>query len=550
MFQLNQDPIIILDSHRMLSPRRYGSFFVSRSSTPAFPTIDRVNGSLKSLEQIAARRSLLIGIVLAFVVGAAALAESRLPHGDEGHFANCAWEFIHHGRLALPMMTDFIPSLDRYVYENMPLYHIQLGVVSIFTGYEISTLRMDTVAWGVLLVVSTYFMVAGLTGDRLVAAMALLLVAVNYDVMDMCSGRYDAMCAALYMAGLACYVWWRERNLARAVFLSNCLIAAACMTHPYGVFGMAGFGVLFAMLDLRRISLRLVLIAAIPYAVALASWGLYIAQNPTEFYRQITTNGRGRLAPIGHPISAIVSEIRVRYLEIFAGFRGGVPAYMRLKVLLLLAYAAGFAGCLLTPSIRRDKHKLALVLVGISYAGLLTVGEGQRLYIFMIHVLPIYSVVLAIWGCYLLRRGGLWQKAVLAGVAIFCVYSIAAVVYRARLNEYWRLYEPTLEFLTKNVHGDEIVMAPGQFGTRLGFNKHCIDDATLGFRNGLSPTYIVMDPHFELRESVLKEDDPAAFSHVRSILDKSDLVFERQQGFQFYRVYRVRKQMSPRSEFS
>jgi hypothetical protein len=105
------------------------------------------------------------------------------------------------------------------------------------------------------LVVSAYFIVAGLTKDKLLAALALLLVAVNYDVMNASSGRYDAMRAALYMAGLACYVWWRERNLKRAVLLPNCFIAAACMTHR--VFGVVGLTIMFARLDLRRISVRL-----------------------------------------------------------------------------------------------------------------------------------------------------------------------------------------------------------------------------------------------------------------------------------------------------
>ncbi len=137
----------------------------------------RDGGLLTVIERFTSRRSVLIVIVLLFVIGAVTLAESRPPHGDEGHFASGAWEFAHKGRLAFPMLTEFIPSLDRYMYEGMPLYFIQLGLVSILTGYEIDALRMDSVVWGVVLILSCYFLVAGLTRDRLTAALTLILLA-------------------------------------------------------------------------------------------------------------------------------------------------------------------------------------------------------------------------------------------------------------------------------------------------------------------------------------------------------------------------------------
>ncbi len=424
----------------------------------------------------------------------------------------------------------------------VPLYFVQLGVVSILTGYEIDALRMDSVVWGVVLILSCYFLVAGLTRDRLTAALTLILLACNYDIMNMGSGRQDIMCAGLAMAGLACYVWWRERHLIKAVLLAHSLIAAASMTHPYGLFGLVGFSILFAMLDLRRLTLRLVLIAALPWGVALGAWGLYIAQNPAEFVKQITTNGKGRISAMGQPLEAFVTEIRVRYLQAFAGFRPDVPVYMRIKILLLLAYAAGFAGCLLTRSIRQDKRKLALVVFGLVSACLLTFVESQRLYNYMIHVLPIYLIVLAIWvGC-LVRRGPLWDKLVIAAIVLFCIYTASVVAYRAWLNEYRSLYKPTLEFLANNVRGNDLVMGPPEFGTRLGFREHCLDDETLGFRNRLTPTFVVIDRDFANRESQLQQYNPPAFSHVRSILDQSDLVFQRGDGRYFYRVYRVRTQ--------
>src|SRR5260370_42419962 len=112
------------------------------------------------------------------------------------------------------------------MYEGMRLCLIQLGVVSILTGYEIDALRMDSVVWGVVLILSCYFLVAGLPRDRLTAAFTLILLACNYDIMNMGRGRQDIMCAGLAMAAPACYGWGRERHLSQAVPLAPSRVAA------------------------------------------------------------------------------------------------------------------------------------------------------------------------------------------------------------------------------------------------------------------------------------------------------------------------------------
>ena len=57
---------------------------------------------------------------------------------------------------------------------------------------------------------------------------------------------------ALFVVHLAL----RERSLDRAALAAGTLLAAACMTHPYGVFSLVGVGVFLAVLDARRLRPR------------------------------------------------------------------------------------------------------------------------------------------------------------------------------------------------------------------------------------------------------------------------------------------------------
>src|SRR5262249_25641904 len=55
-------------------------------------------------------------VLLAYTAGAVTLAWVRMPQSDEGHAASAGWELAYHQRLAMPMWSAWIPSLDRSMY--------------------------------------------------------------------------------------------------------------------------------------------------------------------------------------------------------------------------------------------------------------------------------------------------------------------------------------------------------------------------------------------------------------------------------------------------
>lgn len=489
----------------------------------------------------------LLAVLLLFAALAAAVALTRAPHSDEGHFASAGAAFAADGRLVMPMWTPWIASLDERLYATMPLYFVALGGWFEAFGVSFASMRLFSVLWGLVLV-GAWYVVGGHVGRavaatgtatpwRTTALLTAVFVGLNYDVVNAASARYDIMTAALGAVALACYLALRERRLGLAIAASQALVCAAFLVHPYGVYGGAGVVVFALALDARRFRPRHLLPAVAPYAVGLGLWGLYIAQDPAMFREQFGENASGRLAAWRTPLAALATELRVRYVELLGGWSADAPAAARAKLLLLPVYAGGILGCLLTPAIRRAPAARALLAYALTVFLMLAFLESNRWYIYLIHAVPVYAACAALFTAWLHGRGGRARQAAVAGTAAFALFAVASVAYRARLDHYGRAYEPVMAFLQANVRPGELVMGGGEFGVGLGFADHVLDDHSLGRRTGRTPDWVVIGRDYEeFHRQFRRSPNPANARHVEDVLARYPVAFEVRQGDVRYRV--------------
>ncbi|HEX5829989.1 MAG TPA: hypothetical protein VFY16_03340, partial [Gemmatimonadaceae bacterium] len=369
-------------------------------------------------------RLALAAILLGFVALAVALALTRPPHTDEGHFANAAALFAREGRLAMPMWIEWSPTLDQRMYITPPLYFVALGGWFELFGMSFPSMRLFSVLWGVLLVAAWSVVAPAVSGRRSAALFGAALVGLNYDVVNIASARYDIMAAALNALALAAYLAFRARHLTRAALVAGALLATSCVVHPYGVFGIVLVASFALTLDLRRLGWREVLCGMAPFVVTLGAWGLYIAQDPAMFQAQFGQNASGRMVAYRAPLAAFASELRERYLVLFGGMRGSVPAAMRAKLGVLLLYAGGVTGCLLLPALRRRPAVRALLVATAATFLMLVFLESNRWYVYLIHIIPLYATCAAVLCAELLARGAWVRRTVLAGAALFAAFSV------------------------------------------------------------------------------------------------------------------------------
>jgi hypothetical protein len=300
---------------------------------------------------------------------------------------------------------------------------------------------------------------------------------------------------------------------------------------------MVTHAVFVLALDVRRLRPRHVALAALPYVAALGLWALHIAQDPAMFRAQFGANASGRLGDALSPLGAVGRELRERYLENFAGARPGAPPAVRAKAALLLAYLLGVLGALALPEVRRRRGAVALVVATLSCALLLGVLDSTRWYIYLVHVLPLYVLCLALTAGALYARGGRWRIAVRLGSAGYVLFTLASIAYRGRLDVHHRAFLPTVRYLQAHVRDGDLVVAGGEFGMHLGFDRHVHDDDALRFPRARGARFVVVSSDYRASHAAAA---PARRRHVDSTLTGYDQVFRSERGSARYEVYERR----------
>lgn len=311
---------------------------------------------------------MLLGVaIIAYLAGSLAIILTKAPWWDEGLFASPVYNLATKGFMGSSVWVSqynirSLPGIEKHVYTWMPLYPVALaGWIKIFS-YSIVTMRLLSVAWGILALIAWYVIMLAFTGRREVAALTVFLIAPDYSfISEAALARYDTMPCALGFAGLAVFLAWRERHFERSVLAGSALVTASVFSHPMGLLHLAGLAIVILYFDWRRIRVRTVLLAALPFFVFAAGWVLYIMQAPDDFKGQFLNHSAHRIGGVTSPWRALASDFTERY--VFA-FWGSLEGLNRLKALVVLLYVAGVAGTLCTPALRRQAY--VRILLGLS----------------------------------------------------------------------------------------------------------------------------------------------------------------------------------------
>ncbi len=161
--------------------------------------------------------------------------------------------------------------------------------------------------------------------------------------------------------------------------------------------------------------------------------------------------------------------------------------------------------------------------------------EATRLYIYLIYVLPLYTILLAVWLQSLLASKR-WLRALALTITVgWCLFTLATIAYRARLNAYSNAYARAAQYLREHVQ-PKVVFAGGEFGPPVGFD-HVLDDIYLGYRNHKQPDYIVVDSAWDDWYAEQAGPRPEVYRYIQQTLAEHPLVYESHAGPTYYRVY-------------
>ena len=480
----------------------------------------------------------ILGLALVLAMGTAA---SRLVAPNEGWFADPAFHLATQGYFGTTILESkgtWLEGVDRHTYWILPLYPLALAPLFRSFGFSLYTMRALSVFWGLVALAAFYSLLASQAG-RGVAMLATLLLAVDFHfLVGAAVGRMDMMCAALGYSALAVYVLFRERSLRAAIFASSTLALAGCLTHPCGILAACGLVFLAFRLDGERLRWGFLALAIAPWITGLAAYGAYALQDFPSFVRQLSGNvsglsgeatGSTRFDGLLHPLSALSREFLDRYISAFSGDSWRNP--YRTQLVILSLYFGGVIVALLDRRVRSQKAaRLLLPLTGI-YFVILWLFEGLKLRVYMVHTIPLFAGLGALW-IWNWTEGRRFLRAAVVAV-ILCVQFLGIGV-GLWINQYHNEHLPAAAYMKEHGHPGSLIMASGEFAFEFGYDGRLIDDVRLGYFSGKRPEFFVRDVWYDDWLDRAQTREPATYRHVSTTLAARYREVFRNPGFIIY----------------
>lgn len=497
------------------------------------------------------RSTLTLALVLLFYgLLASWQARNTAPWENEAWFADPALNLLNKGFMGTTILESkgtWMEGMDRHTYWILPLYVLTQAAWYKVFGFSLLTLRWLSIFWGAIVLLAWYPLLRRLAPDPKVALLAVGLLTIDYHFVGIAAlGRMDVMCAGLGWAGVAAYVCLRERNLLRAMFYANALVAASCLTHPCGALYFALLAILTLFYDRTRLGWKDAAAAAAPYLAGMGAWGIYIAQDPAHFLSQFSGNISGiasefaaadRWAGLKSPFRALFAET-VRYLAVFDWYTA-TNFWTRFQVGILALYALGILWALVTSSIRTQAGYRVLLLSGFVFYFVLAIFEGIRSSTYVVHTLPIAAALLAVSIVHTMQsdRESGWVRA--GALTVLAVFSCLQITYGIRNNLMpvgrWD-YSATVEFLANIATPSSRITGSAEIAFERGFDS-LIDDPRLGYYSGKRADFIVANRVYRGWFELSKDRYPEIHSHIQRLLRTDYRVVFQNTSYTVYQRY-------------
>jgi hypothetical protein len=306
-------------------------------------------------------------------------------------------------------------------------------------------------------------------------------------------GRMDMTCSALGFAGLAVYLTLRERSLRRALVLSHSLAAAACLTHPNGVFAALALAVTTIWLDRKRLQPITAGFVVAPYALAGLVWLAYCVHAPDDFRAQFSANSVGRLDDVLAPWRGVWREINGPLLT---NYWPVDTVSGKLKVIGPLISITAMILMLAIDDLRQiNGCRLLVCLVCLRFL-LLSIVANPKYDYYLIHIAPYFAMTVGIAASYLWSfRGKKTRLACACALALYFGTQTSVTLHRAVLvRGFQSEYSPLIDYLRSVTRPDDLIAGSAELGFGLGFyNPQVTDDVWLGYWSEKKPSLVILD---------------------------------------------------------
>jgi len=166
---------------------------------------------------------------------------------------------------------------------------------------------------------------------------------------------------------------------------------------------------------------------------------------------------------------------------------------------------------------------------------LMVVIEGAKQDWYLVHIIPLFSALLAVWVFHCLKHRVLPPSIVGLGLAGFVAVNVGVVGWLLYRADYQSKYLPVVQFLRAAPNEHARIIGSAELGFQVGFDR-VNDDTRLGYYSRKKPDLIVVEQIYAgwFRKHEIREPD--VYRHVRTTLAAARKVFDNGE----YQVYSVR----------
>ncbi len=475
-----------------------------------------------------------IGILVIYLALSVGTALTAIPGTDEGYFANPAFNLLTKGVFATTILeTAAIPieGMTQHTYWIMPLQPLTLSFWYRLFGFSVFSTRSLSIVWGLVGLVSWFIIVRSLFKRTRLAFLVVALLSVDYIFIVCASqGRMDIMSASLGFAAFATYLRLRERSLPWAIFVSQALVVLSGLTHPMGLLPFFALIFLTLYFDRKRIGLKHVAIAALPYLIGGVAEGFYILQDPSSWYSQFMMNANmgsdensaSRFVGLSSPLTGLKLELMQRYVANF-GLGSRDTAATHIKILFLVLYVAGLIGSLLVREIRRTANYMLLIGMTLIYFIGLTVIDSQKQYYYLVHIVPFYLTMCGLFIGWCWTRPNIFGKALALTLGALAVAEVGGLAYRIKRDNYRNEFQAAVTVLKQNATDQSTISANPGTAFGLGFPDNVVHDPLFGYNTKKRWDYIVIDPEAAYsieRSKDRDEQSKLVYEHTMRLLSE------------------------------
>jgi hypothetical protein len=180
---------------------------------------------------------------------------------------------------------------------------------------------------------------------------------------------------------------------------------------------------------------------------------------------------------------------------------------------------------------RQPMVRLLLVQLALYFVGMCVFN--QKLTCYLIHIVPIYAAISAVWLSWIWSRGQRFQYAVVTGLCFLLAIELAGILVKSYTRSPLEAQRKVTEFVRAQAAKDAKINGTAGLSFAMNFDPRLQDDAYLGVDTGRTPDIIVVEQFYESLYDGWRTRRPDDMARISERLSEYQVKFSADG----YRVY-------------